>query len=157
MRRVTSRSEPLFSIGSGSVKIFSNTQVFRFSSGSLFAILKIQVRFRLRFDKNSLKPVYKTPVRVRFDSLTKIAVTACKFSKIFRGSMAPDPLELFLSLNQLQISSAENNTIDKKIGNYAPPPLRYLATPLPALIVGEKNQVIGFGPLTLEMLPPSLR
>ena len=24
---------------------------------------------RLRFDKNSIKPVYKTPVQIRFDSL----------------------------------------------------------------------------------------
>ena len=48
---------------------FSSTQIIRFSFGSLFAILKNTVRFRLRFDKNSLKPVYKTPVWVRFDSL----------------------------------------------------------------------------------------
>ena len=48
---------------------FSSTQIIRFSSGSLYAILKNTVRFRLRFDKNSLKPVYKTPVGVRFDSL----------------------------------------------------------------------------------------
>ena len=27
---------------------------------------------------------------------TKKAITACKFSKIFRGSMPPDPLELLL-------------------------------------------------------------
>ena len=68
MTRVTSRSEPLLSIGLGSVK-FASTQIIRFSFGSLFAILKNAVRVRLRFDKNSLKPVYKTPVQVRFDSL----------------------------------------------------------------------------------------
>ena len=36
------------------------------------------------------------------------------------------------------------------------PLLKFLATPLPALVVGEENLVIGFRPSTLEMLPPSL-
>ena len=53
---------------------------------------------------------------------TKIAVAACKFSQIFLGSMPPDPPRAFLCLNQLQIISAEQNTLDKKCGNYAPPP-----------------------------------
>ena len=44
-------------------------QIIRFSSGSLFVILKNKVRVRLRLDKNSAKPVYKTLVRVQFDSL----------------------------------------------------------------------------------------
>ena len=47
------------------------TQIIRFSSGSLFVIFKNTVRIRLRFGKNSIKPVYKTPVRVWFDSLVK--------------------------------------------------------------------------------------
>ena len=70
MTRVTSRSEPLLSIGSGSVKVLKYSH-YSVQSGSLFAILKNTVRVRLRFDKNSLKPVYKTPFRVRFDSLVK--------------------------------------------------------------------------------------
>ena len=68
MTRVTSRSEPLFL----SVRVrlrFASTQIIRFSSGSLLAILKNTVGVRLRFDKNSVKPVYKSPVRVLFDSL----------------------------------------------------------------------------------------
>ena len=48
---------------------FASTQIIRFSSGSLFAILKNTVQVRLRFDKISVKPVYETPVWVRFDSL----------------------------------------------------------------------------------------
>ena len=45
----------------------------------------------------------------------------------------------------------------KKCGNYALSPLlKFLAMPQPALVVGEENLVIGFGPPTLEMLPPSL-
>ena len=69
MTRVTSRSEQLFQ----SVRLrFASTDIIRFGSGSLFAILKNTVRVRLRFDKNSVKPVYKTPVRFRFDSLLMI-------------------------------------------------------------------------------------
>ena len=56
---VTSRSEPLFQ----SVRVrlrFASTQIIPFSSGSLFAILKNMVQVRLRFDKISVKPIYKT-------------------------------------------------------------------------------------------------
>ena len=49
------------SIGSGSVKVCKYSNY----SGSFFAILKNAVR--LRFDRNSVKSVHKTPVR--FDSL----------------------------------------------------------------------------------------
>ena len=61
---MTLRSEPLFY----SVRVrlrLASTHIIRFSSGSLFAILKNTVGVRLRFDKNSVKPVYKTTVRVR--------------------------------------------------------------------------------------------
>ena len=37
-----------------------------------------------------------------------------------------------------------------------PPLLKFLATPLPSLVVDEENLVIAFGLPTLEMLPPSL-
>ena len=63
MTRVTSRSEPLFQ--SARVRLrFASNYIIRFSSGSLLAILKNTVR--LRFNKNSVKPVYKTPVRFGF-------------------------------------------------------------------------------------------
>ena len=39
--------------------------------------------------------------------------------------MPPDPLELFLFFNQLQLCLAE-----RKCGNYGPPLLKFLATPL---------------------------
>ena len=42
-----------------------------------------------------------------YSKRTKITIAACKFSKIFRGSMLPDPPETFLLLNQLQICFAE--------------------------------------------------
>ena len=65
MTQVTSRSEPLFHL----VRVR-----LRFASRllTLFGLvparsLQYTVRVRLRFDKISVKPVYKTPVR--FDSL----------------------------------------------------------------------------------------
>ena len=48
-----------------------------------------------------------------YSKSTKIAITACKFSKIFRGSMPPTFLGPFLFLNQLQINSAEKNAPEK--------------------------------------------
>ena len=47
--------------------------------------------------------------------------TASKFSKNFRESMPSDPLELFLFVNQLQISFAEKKYAWKECGNYGPP------------------------------------
>ena len=38
-----------------------------------------------------------------------MAITVCKFSKIFWGSMPPDPLESILVLKLLKINSAEKN------------------------------------------------
>ena len=49
-------------------------------------------------------------------------------------------------------------------GNYIIPPLKFLATSLPALIVGEENLVIGFAPphtlkiaSAIAVLFPSMR
>ena len=52
--------------------------------------------------------------------------------KIFRGSMPPDPLESFLCLNQLQISSAEKKLRLKKVWKLWPPPSfsKFLASSL---------------------------
>ena len=44
---------------------------------------------------------FKQNLREDYTKSTKIAITACKFSKLFRGSMPSDPLEPFLRLNQL--------------------------------------------------------
>ena len=46
---------------------------------------------------------------------TKMAITACKFSNIFRESMPSDPPEPFLFLSLLQISSAEKTTLEKNV------------------------------------------
>ena len=48
-----------------------------------------------------------------YSKSTKIAITACKFSNFFRGSLPPDPLKCFLFLNQLQICSTKN-VLEKK-------------------------------------------
>ena len=103
MTRVTSRSEPLFQ--SVWVRLrFASTQIIRFSSGSLFAILKNRptVRVRLRFDKNSVKPVYKTPVRVRFDSLIKslFDFMSINLTKMFRETALAKNSDFFLPSEQ---------------------------------------------------------
>ena len=72
-----------FSIGSVKVRKWA-TQIVRFSSGSLFAILKNM--FRLRFDKINVKPVYKTPVRfdsvISGDNCRSPGLRACDLSTI---------------------------------------------------------------------------
>ena len=58
-------------------------------------------------------------MRENFSKSTKITITACKFSKIFRGST---PLEPFLFFNQLQISFAEKKNPWKNVEIMAPSP-----------------------------------
>ena len=66
------------------------------------------------------------------------------------------PIQLFLvSYEQLQISSAEKKKL-KKMWKLCSPLLKYLATSLPTLVVGEKIWSLILGPPTLEMLSPSL-
>ena len=55
----------------------------------------------------------KQKLRENYSESTKITIAACKFSKIFQGSMPPDPLEPFLCLSQLQISSTEKKHLKK--------------------------------------------
>ena len=55
-----------------------------------------------------------------YSQSTKVAITACNFSKNFRGSMPPGPLQLFLLLNQHQICSVEKIHV-KKCENFDPP------------------------------------
>ena len=98
---------------------------------------------------------FKCNLPENYSKSTKIAITACKFSKKFRGACPPDPPQLFLFLNQLQISSAEKRKL-KKMWKLCPPLLKFFATPLPALVVGKKICSLVLGPPTLEMLPPSL-
>ena len=97
---------------------------------------------------------FKHNLPENYSKSTKIAIPACKFLNFFGVACPRTPVELFLFLNQLQISSAEKNTL----GFYATPLLKCLISPLPTLVVGEENLVIDFGPPpTLEMLPPSLQ
>ena len=58
-------------------------------------------------------------------------------------------------MNELKISSAEKMRLKKILKLWAPlfKISRYATA---SLVVGEENLVIGFGPPTLEMLPPSL-
>ena len=50
---------------------------------------------------------FKQTLPENYSESTKIAITACKFSKIFRVARPRTPLELFFFLNQLQICSFE--------------------------------------------------
>ena len=43
----------------------------------------------------------------------KMAITVCKFSKIFRRSMSPDPPRVLLLLKLLVINSAGKSTLEK--------------------------------------------
>ena len=73
------------------------------------------------------------------------------FQKFLEGACPRTPLELSWFLNQLQISSAEKNTLEKMWKPCLPPLLKFLARPLPSLVVDEENLVIGFAP------PPHFR
>ena len=60
--------------------------------------------------------------------------------------MPPDSPRTFLFLNQLRISSAEKNTLEKMCKLCPPPRLKFLATPPPSLVVDEEILVIGLAP-----------
>ena len=57
-----------------------------------------------------------------------MAITVREFSNSFRGSMLPDPLDLFLFLNLLQIYSAEKNYAWKNIEIWCPFLKKFLIT-----------------------------
>ena len=74
--------------------------------------------------------MYKQNLRENYSKSNKIAITACKFSNIFRGSLLPDLPRAFLAFcDQLPISSAEKKFRLKKCRNYASF-FEFLATPL---------------------------
>ena len=56
-----------------------------------------------------------------------MAITVYQFSKIFRGSMPPDPLESFLFLNLLEINTTEKNKLEK---TFVASPKKILNAPL---------------------------
>ena len=58
----------------------------------------------------------------------------------------PPPLEHFLFLNQLQISSAEKNEQETNVENMPSPLLTFFATPLPTLVVEKKIWSLVSGP-----------
>ena len=60
----------------------------------------------------------------------QITITACKFSKIFRESMPPDPPRAFLVSQSFSNLFCRKKNALKKYGNYGFPLLKFLATPL---------------------------
>ena len=67
---------------------------------------------------------FKQNLPENYSKRTRIAITACKFSKFFPGSMLPDPLETFLLLNQLQICFAEKILLQKVWKLWLEPPFK---------------------------------
>ena len=72
---------------------------------------------------------FKQNLRENYSKSTKIAITACKISKISRGSMPPDPLESLLFLNLFRFGSAEKNTLEKN-EEIVPSFFIFFATPM---------------------------
>ena len=60
----------------------------------------------------------------------KPAITACKFSKIFRGSMPPDRPKAFLVFQSASKQFCQKKCARKKCENYAFTLFKFLATPL---------------------------
>ena len=89
---------------------------------------------------------FKHNLPENYSKSTKIAISLqhVNFQKFLGGACPRTPLELSW-FNQLQISSAEKNTLEK-MWKLCPPFFKFLATPLPFLVVDEENLVIGFGP-----------
>ena len=66
---------------------------------------------------------FKQNLPKNYSKSTKIAITARKFLKIFRGSMPPNPLRAFLvSQSALNLLCRKKNT-PKKMWKLCPPPL----------------------------------
>ena len=71
------------------------------------------LRIKIRKCKQNLPKIYSKS--------TKKAITACKFSNFSGGACPRIPLEPFLFLNKLQISSAKENTLENNVENLALP------------------------------------
>ena len=85
---------------------------------------------------------FKQNLRENYSKSTKIAITACKFSKFFRASVPPDSLEPFLLLIQFQLCSAKKIHLKKNV-KIMPPLFKFLATPLQVNDeLGEKDEYV---------------
>ena len=73
---------------------------------------------------------FKQNLTENYSKSTKIAITSCKFSKIFRGSMPPDPSRAFLVSQSASNLFCRKKIRLKKCGSYGPSLLKFLATPV---------------------------
>ena len=74
---------------------------------------------------------FKQTLPENYSKSTKIAITACKFSKIFRKSMPPDlPRDFFVSESASNQFWRKTNTLEKNVEIRAPSLLQFLAAPL---------------------------
>ena len=65
-----------------------------------------------------------------YSKSTKIAITACKFSKFLRDSMPLDPHKIFLVFQLASTLFGQKNRLEKNVEIMPPPFLKFLATPL---------------------------
>ena len=73
---------------------------------------------------------FQQNLRENYWKSTKIAITACKFSKYFRVSMPPDHPKVFLASPSVSNKFSRKKYAWKKCGNYSGPLFKFLATPL---------------------------
>ena len=58
---------------------------------------------------------FKQNLPENYSKSAKIAIIACKFSKLSGGACPRTIQELFLFINELQISFAQKNTLEKNV------------------------------------------
>ena len=112
------------------IKSLTDSQLYRLPKCIIFGEA---LRIRIKKLKQNLAENYSKS--------TKIAIRSCTFFKHFPGSMPPDPLEPFLFLNELQISSADKKIRLKAMWKLCPlPPLQILVMPLSAVYQHFSNE-----------------
>ena len=58
---------------------------------------------------------FKQTLRENYSRSTKMAITECKLSQFFRGSMHPDPPGAFLVSQSASNQFCQNNTLEKNV------------------------------------------
>ena len=79
--------------------------------------LRIRIR---KFEQN---------MRENYSKSTKIAITVCKFSKIFRGACPRTSIFLLVSQSASDLFCRKKKTLEKNV-EIMPPLLKFLAPPL---------------------------
>ena len=72
---------------------------------------------------------FKQNLAENYSKSTKISISACKFSKFFRGSVPPDPPRAFFVSQSILNLFCRKNALEK-CGKSWPPLWKFLTTPL---------------------------